>query len=178
MTNLSKTIFSSIIIMAVITFSLSAQQYFDNWKITPAAEGNSVTMVIANPATPLKVEAEMDYQVDNAGVPVKASVKFKDGIERTMNADEMGFYWSLLKGANAYWNFLQPQGKISTFTSTADMIPLSYLGRMVRVVSNEGNIYMGTLSQNTNTPEWFSLDIKGNRVLFWRKAVREIQTIK
>ena len=178
MTNLSKTIFSSIIIMAVITFSLSAQQYFDNWKITPAAEGNSVTMVIANPATPLKVEAEMDYQVDNAGVPVKASVKFKDGIERTMNADEMGFYWSLLKGANAYWNFLQPQGKISTFTSTADMIPLSYLGRTVRVFSNEGNIYMGTLSQNTNTPEWFSLDIKGNRVLFWRKAVREIQTIK
>ena len=178
MSNLRKTIRSALCVTAMISFSLYAQQYFDNWKITPAAEGNGVAMVITNPATPLKIEAEMDYQVDNAGVPLKASVIFKDGQKRALAPEETAFYWSLLKGANAYWNYLQPQGKINSFTSTVDMIPLSYLGRTVRVFSNEGNIYMGTISQNTNTPEWFSLDIKGNRVLFWRKAVREIQTIK
>jgi len=172
-----KVLAAALCIMAAMAFPLTAQQYFSNWKITPAGDG-SATMLITDPATPLKIEAEMEYQVDNAGIPVKATVKFKDGIHRALTTEEVGFYWSLLKGANAYWDFLQPQGKINSFTSSVDMIPLSFLGRTVRVISNEGNYYMGTLSQNTNTPEWFSLDIKGNRVLFWRKAVREIQTIK
>jgi hypothetical protein len=178
MTNLSKTICSSIIIMAALTFPLFAQQYFDNWKVTPNAGGNTVSMVCTHPATPLGVELELSYEADNTGMPHKASVKFESGRERALTPEETAFYWSLLRGTNAYWNYLQPQGKISTFTSTADMIPLSYLGRTVRVVSNDGVSYMGTLSQNTNIPEWFSLDIKGNRVLFWRKAVREIQAIK
>jgi hypothetical protein len=177
MITLRKTLSAALCITALLSFPLFSQQYFDNWKITPSGDGTA-SFVITNPATPLKIEAEMDYQVDNAGVSLKASVIFKDGQKRALTPEETAFYWSLLKGANAYWNFLQPQGKINSFTSTADMIPLSYLGRTVRVFSNEGNIYMGTLSQNTNTPEWFSLDIKGNRVLFWRKAVREIQSIK
>jgi hypothetical protein len=178
MVNLSKTICTSIIIMAALTFPLSAQQYFDNWKITPNAGGNSISMVMTHPATPLNAELELSYETDNAGIPLKARVKFQSGRERAMTPEETAFYWSLLKGTNSYWNFLQPQGKINSFTSTADMIPLSYLGRTVRVISNDGVNYMGTLSQNTNTPEWFSLDIKGNRVLFWRKAVREIQAAK
>jgi hypothetical protein len=178
MANLSKTICCSIIIMAALSFSLSGQQYFDNWKVTPNANGNAVSMVMTHPSTPLGAELEVSYETDNTGVPLKARVKFQSGRERAMTPEETAFYWSLLRGTNAYWNYLQPQGKINSFTSTADMIPLSYLGRTVRVISNEGNIYMGTISQNTNTPEWFSLDIKGNRVLFYRKAVREIQAGK
>jgi hypothetical protein len=178
MITLKKTLSSALCIIAMLSFSLSAQQYFDNWKVTPNAGGNSVSMMCTHPATPLGAELELSYETDNAGTPQKATVKFQSGRERPMTPEETAFYWSLLRGTNAYWNYLLPQGKISSFTSTADMIPLSYLGRTVRVISNDGVNYMGTLSQNTNTPEWFSLDIKGNRVLFYRKAVREIQATK
>jgi hypothetical protein len=120
----------------------------------------------------------MDYQVDNAGVPTKATVIFKTGLQRAMSPEEVGFYWSLLKGANSYWDYDQAQGKINSFTSESEQIPFSFLGRTVRVISKEGKYYLGVLSQNTNTPEWFALDIKGNKVLFYRKAVKEIQAIK
>jgi|GEM_PF-1549171 hypothetical protein len=157
---------------------ISAQQMFDNWKITPAAEQGALDMLIANPATPLGVEAEMDYQVASSGIPSKATVKFKTGIQRAMTQEETDFFWSYLKGASALWNFMQGQGKINSFTSNTEQIPFSFLGRTVRVISNDNNVYVGTLAQNANTPEWFSLDIKGNRILFWRKAVKEIQQFK
>jgi hypothetical protein len=178
MTTLTKSINAAAIIIGAFSFSVSAQQYFDNWKITPNPSANTVSMVCTNPATPLGNELELTYETDNAGTPKKATVKFKDGIERSMTPEENAFYFSLLRGTNSYWNFLQPQGRINTFTSATDQIPFSILGRTVRVVSNDGVNYMGTISVNTNIPEWFSLDIKGNRVLFYRKAVREIQQIK
>jgi hypothetical protein len=164
--------------VAVLALPLAAQQMFDNWKITPATDGSSLAMTILNPVTPLNIEAEMDYTVGNNGVPSKATVKFKTGLQRAMTPEEVEFYWSHLKGANAVWNYMQGQGKTNSFTSNTDQIPFSFLGRTVRVISNENNIYIGTLAQNTNTPDWFSLDIKGNRVLFWRKAVKEIQQLK
>jgi hypothetical protein len=177
MTGAKKTLIAGCCISALFVVPVSAQQMFDNWKVTPAADG-SVGMLISNPATPLNIEAEMDYQIDNGGVPSKATVKFKDGIQRAMTADEVVFFWDYLKGPNAFWNYLQAQGKITSFTSNSDQIPFGFLGRTVRVISNENNIYVGTLAQNTNTPDWFSLNIKGNRILFWRKAVKEIQQIK
>jgi hypothetical protein len=178
MLTLKKTLSSALCITALLSFPLFSQQYFDNWKVTPNPGGNTVSMVCTNPSTPLGVEQELAYETDNAGTPLKATVKFKGGRERALTPEETAFYWSLLRGSNSYWNFLQPQARINSFTSSTDMIPFSYLGRVVRVISNDGVNYMGTLSQNTNIPEWFSLDIKGNRVLFYRKAVREIQEIK
>ncbi len=178
MSGAKKTLIAGCCIAGLLALPLSAQQMVDNWKITPATDGSTLAMAISNPATPLNIEAEMDYSVANNGVPSKATVKFKTGVQRAMTPEEVDFYWSNLKGPNAFWNYMQGQGKTNSFTSNTDQIPFSFLGRTVRVISNENNLYIGTLAQNTNTPDWFSLDIKGNRVLFWRKAVKEIQQLK
>jgi len=178
MTGAKKSIVAGCCLAALLAAPASSQQMFDNWKITPATDGSSLEMVITNPVTPLNIEAEMDYQADNLGVPSKGTIKFKDGVTRAMTTEEVGFYWDFLKAPNAFWNYLQAQGKTTSFTSNSEQIPFGFLGRTVKVTSNENNIYIGTLAQNTNTPDWFSLTIKGNRILFWRKAVKEIQGIK
>jgi hypothetical protein len=178
MTGAIKMMFAGFCVVLLLNLPLNAQQTFGNWKITPATDGNSFAMVVTNPTTPLNIESEMDYQVDNAGVPSKAMVTFKTGVHRGMSAEEVDFYWSLLKGAEAYWDYTQAQGKVNSFTSESEQIPFSFLGRTVRVISKEGKYFVGILSQNTNTPDWFALTIKGNRILFYRKAVKEIQAIK
>ncbi len=178
MTGAKKTAVAGFCVAFLLAAPLWAQQMFGNWKVIPATEGTQLSMEISNPTTPLNIESEMDYQIDNSGAPSKATVKFKDGLQRAMSSDEVGFYWSYLKGPDAFWSYMQAQNKITSFTSISDQIPFSFLGRTVRVISNENNNYIGTLAQNTNTPDWFSLDIKGNRVLFWRKAVKEIQQLK
>ena len=178
MSGAKRTLIAGCCIAGLLALPLSAQQMVDNWKIMPATDGSSLAMMISNPATPLNIEAEMDYSVASNGVPSKATVKFKTGLQRAMSPEEVDFYWSHLKGPSSFWNYMQGQGKTNSLTSNTDQIPFSFLGRTVRVISNENNMYIGTLAQNTNTPDWFSLDIKGNRVLFWRKAVKEIQQLK
>jgi hypothetical protein len=154
------------------------QQVFDNWKITPAADGKSATMTYMNPTTQLAIESELDIDVDNAGEPVKGTIKFKTGLQRAMSTEEVVFYLEQYKGDQAYWDYAQAQGKTTSFTSQTDQIPFGFLGRKTRVLTTENTVYIGTVSQNANTPAWFSLDIKGFRILFYRMAVKEMQQMK
>lgn len=155
------------------------QQVFDNWKITSSADGKTATLVYSNPSTFLSIEADLDIDMDNTtGEPAKGTVKFKNGFQRAMTQEEVSYYVDQFKGDQAFWDYAQAQAKISSFTSQTDQIPSGFLGRKARVFTTEGTVYIGTLSVNANTPNWFALDIKGNHILFYRQVVKEIQQIK
>jgi hypothetical protein len=171
---------AAFVAITAVWFCLPAfgQQVFDNWKITPGADGKSATMTYMNPTTQLSIESEFDIDVDNAGEPVKGTIKLKTGLQRAMSTEEVVFYLEQYKGDQAYWDFAQAQAKINSFTSQTDQITFSFLGRKSRVLTTENAAYIGTLGVNANMPTWFTLDIKGFRLLFFRQAVKEIQQMK
>ena len=155
-----------------------SQQAVDSWKITPGTDGKSATMVFSNPATNLNIESEFDLTVDGTGAATSGTIKFKTGLQRQMTPGEVVFYFTEYKGDNAYWNFRQGQGSVVSFTSYTDAIPVGFIGSQVRVFSKDGVIYIGTLSTLPTSPDWFALNVKSSRILFYRNAVKEIQQLK
>jgi hypothetical protein len=179
MLRFSKTLPMFAVIMTLWICQTSfGQQAFDNWKISLGADGRTVSMTYSNPATFLNIESEFALDVDNAGEPVKGTIKFKNGFQRAMSPEEVNYYFEQYKGDRAYWDYSQAQGKITNFTSQTDQIPFGFLGRKARVLTTAGNTYIGTLGVNANTPAWFALDIRGNHILFYRQVVKEIQQLK
>ncbi len=168
---------SALAIISACVSLLFAQQP-DAWKIVPNADGKSVAMTYANPPTTLGIEAELNVSVDPSGVAMSGNTKFKSGLTRNMSPEEVAFYYSSFKGEAAYWNFRQTQGSVSTVMSGIDPLPNSFYGQYIRVVSKDGISYFGTISALPTSPEWFALTSKGNRILFYRYAVKEIQILK
>ena len=105
-----------------------------------------------------------------------------------MTAGEIAFYFMEHKADNAYWDFRDNLGSITKFTSATDPLPVNFLGQQVRVISKEGVHYIGILSplakraidpeSASNNPDWFALNIKGNRLLVYRNAIQEIEQLK
>jgi hypothetical protein len=168
-------VFSFLILSSQLLFS---QQTVDSWKITPGTDGKSATMVFSNPATNLNIESDLDITVDGTGAATSGAIKFKTGLQRQMTPGEVVFYFTEYKGDNAYWNFRQGQGSVVSFTSSTDAIPVGFIGSQVRVFSKDGVIYIGTLSSLPTSPDWFALNVKSSRILFYRNAVKEIQQLK
>jgi hypothetical protein len=197
----SQVKFAAIAVIALIAGNVEmsfAQKVIGVWSVTSGPDGKSATMVYANPATTLKVESEFSLTVDPMGNPTSGAIKFKNGFQREMTAGEVAFYFMEHKADNAYWDFRDNLGSITKFTSATDPLPTNFYGQQVRVISKEGVHYIGILSPltlrmidtsavyvNSATarstsfnPDWFSLNIKGNRLLVYRNAIQEIEQLK
>jgi hypothetical protein len=157
---------------------LFSQQTVDVWKITPGTDGKSAVMVYSNPGTTLNIELEINVSVDGTGSATSGTIKFKTGPQRQMTPGEVGYYFTEYKGDNAYWNYKQGQTSVVSFTSSTDPIPVGFIGSQVKVFSKDGVIYFGTLSTLPSSPDWFALNVKNSRVLFYRNTVKEIQQLK
>jgi hypothetical protein len=165
--------------LAVIgTQGAFAQQAIDNWSIAPGPDGKAVTMTYANPGTYLKIEADLVLSVDAAGTPASGIIHFKDGVQRAMTPAEVAFYFTEYSGGNAYWDFREKQGSVVKFDFGSDAIPQNFVGQQVRAISKVGKEYIGIMSLLPNSPDWFSMNIRGNSMLFYKNAVKEIQTLK
>ena len=187
----SQVKFAAIAVIAIIAGSVEmsfAQKVVGVWSVTSGPDGKSVSMVYANPATTLKVESEFSLTVDPMGNPTSGTIKFKNGFQREMTAGEVAFYFMEHKADNAYWDFRESQASVTKFTSATEPLPINFLGQQVRVISKEGVHYIGVLSPlakraidpeaASNNPDWFALNIKGNRLLVYRNAIQEIEQLK
>jgi hypothetical protein len=172
-----KKICGAIAVVSVCGSLLFAQQP-EAWKIVPNADGKSVAMTYANPPTSLSIESELNLSVDASGAALNGSIKFKSGLTRPMSPEEVAFYYNSYKGEASYWNFRQTQGSVSIVTLGIDPIPNSFYGQYVRAISKDGMSYFGTINSLPTSPDWFAVISKGNRILFYRYAVKEIQVLK
>ncbi|HUI91754.1 MAG TPA: hypothetical protein VLX68_05845 [Chitinivibrionales bacterium] len=175
---LKRSIFSFFTVAALVAPQAFGQQTFDGWAITPAQDARAATMTYANPSTYLKIESDFVISVDAAGAPASGIIHFKNGFQRAMTAEEIAYYYPEYGGINAYWDFRDKQGTISTFDFATDAIPQTFVGRQVRVISKAGKQYIGLLNLQPSTPGWFSLNVRGNSVMFEKNAVKEIQAFK
>ena len=158
---------------------LFGQQVVDNWKITPNPDGKSATMAFENPSTFLKIEADLEIAVDASGTATNGSIHFKNGFKRAMTPGETVFYFSEFNGDNAYWDFREKQGSIVSYTVGPDpVVPQNFAGQQVRAISKDGKFYIGILSLLPSSPDWFSMNIKNNSMLFYKNAVKEVQQLK
>ena len=158
--------------------SLLAQQTIDNWKIVPGTDGRAATMQFANPQSTMRIEAQLEIVVDATAMPSSGTLTFKSGFSRPMTPGEVAFYWTEYKGDNAYWNWRGTQSSTTKFSSMTDPIPTGFIGGQARVLSVDELRYIGILSALTNNIDWFALTIKGSRILFYRKAAKEIEQLK
>jgi hypothetical protein len=171
------SLFASMISLFFVR-SLFAQETIDNWTIVPGSDGRSVTMTYANPATFLKIESNLEVSVDATGLAVSGVVHFNNGVSRAMTSGELPYYVMEYGGDNAYWDFRQKQGSVSTYDFGAGDIPRNFVGRQVRVLSKAGKQYIGILSMLPASPDWFSLSIRGNAMMFYKNAVKQIQELQ
>jgi len=158
--------------------SLFAQEIIDNWTIVAGSDGRSVTMTYANPATFLKIESNLEVSVDATGLAVSGVVHFNNGVSRAMTSGEVPYYVVEYGGDNAYWDFRQKQGSVSAYDFGAGDIPQNFVGRQVRALSKAGKQYIGILSMLPASPDWFSLSIRGNAMMFYKNAVKQIQVLQ
>jgi hypothetical protein len=163
---------------ALAPHGASGQQTIDNWAITAGGDGKAVTMTYANPATYLKIESDLELSVDAAGSAGSGSIHFKNGVARAMTPGEVAFYFSEYRGDNAYWDFREKQNSITSLAFTADAIPQNFAGQQARAISKQGKDYIGVLSLLPGSPDWFTLNIRGSIMMFYKNAVKEIQVLK
>jgi hypothetical protein len=174
-----KTLIPGGVFMIVGAQLLFGQQVVDNWKITPNSDGKSATMTFENPSTYLKIESDLEIAVDASGTPASGSIHFKSGFKRAMTPGETVFYFSEFNGDNVYWDFREKQGSIVSYTVGPDpVVPQNFAGQQVRAISKDGKFYIGILSLLPSSPDWFSLNIKNNSMLFYKNAVKEVQQLK
>jgi hypothetical protein len=155
-----------------------AQETIDNWAIAAGSDGRSVTMIYANPATFLKIESNIEVSVDAAGLATNGVIHFKNGVSRSMTPGELPYYFVEYNGDNAYWDFRLKQGSISSYDFGLGDIPQNFVGRQVRALSKAGKQYVGILSMLPASPDWFSLSIRGNAMMFYKNAVKQIQVLQ
>jgi hypothetical protein len=177
--NMMKTVTPAGVFMIIWVQMLFGQQVVDNWKISPNADGKSATMTFENPSTYLKIESDLEIAVDAGGTATSGSIHFKNGFKRAMTPGEAVFYFSEFNGDNAYWDFREKQGSLASYTVGPDpVVPQNFVGQQVRVISKDGKFYIGVLSLLPNSPDWFSLNIRNNSMLFYKNAVKEVQQLK
>ncbi len=150
----------------------------DNWTIAPAGDGKAVTMTYANPATYLKTESDIELSVDASGAATSGAIHFKDGVQRPMTPGEMSFYYVEYSGNNAYWDYRQKQGGVESYDFAANAIPQNFVGQQVRAFSKAGKNYIGVLSLLPSSPDWFTLNIRGSSMMFYKNAVQRVQMLK
>ncbi len=175
---LKKSVFAVCAVAVIGAQGVSGQQAFDNWAISPGQDGKSVTMTYANPGTYLKIESDLVLSVDAAGAATSGTIHFKDGVQRAMTPGEVAFYFTEYNAGGAYWDFREKQGTLTKFDFNSDAIPQGFAGQQVRAVSKAGKQYIGVMSLLPASPDWFSLNIRGNTMLFYKNAVKEIQVLK
>jgi hypothetical protein len=165
-------------IAALFIRSLPAQETIDNWAVVAGLDGRSATMTYANPSTFLKIESNLEVAVDATGLAASGVIHFKNGVSRAMTSGELPYYFVEYGGDNAYWDFRQKQGSISNYDFGTGDIPQNFVGRQVRAVSKAGKQYVGILSMLPASPDWFSLSIRGNAMMFYKNAVKQIQLLQ
>lgn len=151
-------------------------QVVNGWTITTDNSGNVQTMSFDNPKTELNTEAHIELTIDYQGVPVKGTVKFRDGVVRDINLPaEAMTYWDNLLGPSTFWDYMLSQKKITSIDPQKGVLPPTCFGRMSRVISKEGKEYIGKLTDMPANPDWFHVVIEGSTVTMYRLAIREIQ---
>jgi hypothetical protein len=164
--------------IALYSFCAAAEMSANGWNITSDAFGG-VTMTLANPATPLKIESSIVIIVDNQGTPLRGTVKFTSGAERELNApEELQLFWNAFKGVNAAWEYYASTNRVDLFNPDETSIPAPMYGRFSRIITKEGREYYGKLIAFEINPDWFRIQIGGATVNAYRHAIKVIQQLK
>jgi hypothetical protein len=177
-----KTNFSEKIIVtmaAILSLSVIAIADQGNWTKKTDQSGVIHSMTITSPNTQLRIESEVEIFLDSQGNPVRGNVKFNDGIERELNfPGEVISYWDTFRGSHALWDYLVSGGKVELFNPDLSEIPQQMYGKMTRVVSKDGNEYIGKLNEFYSNPDWFTMQVFDRSLQIYRHNVSVIQQMK
>ena len=164
--------------LAVSALSALADQVIGSWAIGTDASGGVSSMTLSNPKTYLNIESSVVIAVDYQGTPVRGTVKFNDGVQRDLTAQEVAFFWDDFKGPHALWEYFASINKIDLFNPDDAQIPATMYGRFSRVTTKAGVEYFGKLTEFSTNPDWFVMQIGGSSVTVYRHAIAAIQQLK
>jgi hypothetical protein len=153
-----------------------ATQTIDGWNINTDEKGQISTMSVSTPSTPLGIEQDITLQLSSNLSPSTGTVKFRNGVQRDLKTGEVKYYWTLLAGQHAEWDFLASQGKVSSFDTNA--IPSLSSGVPARVMTQNGKELIGLLVNVHREPTWFLINVDGTSIYVFPPSVREIQQLK
>jgi hypothetical protein len=171
---LLRTVCAGIVFMWVA----AGAEDFDGWSISPDVSGNIRSMSYENPSTFLNIQGQITLEFEGGTLPTRGTVQYRNGFSGALTPQEALFYFGSLKGDKACWDYLQAKGKLIVWKYVQfEQIPQAFYGLQTRVVSYEGNSYIGKLMPDESNPFACKMEIEGN-ILHFKGGIREIQRKK
>ncbi len=150
------------------------------WTLTLDDSTQLVSMSYPTPPTSKANIQLLQVQVTGTDMPTGGHIKFTDGTERDMSKEESSFYYRLLDGPNAAWDFLYGKKRVTQYSPADKALPSTVAGKLVRVVLPNGHNYFGKLAFDADKPKGFALSIEGSKTPIWfdNKAVAFVQALR
>ncbi len=159
----------------------AAQEQAGPWTLATDG-GGIVTMSYPNPPTRLGNVQLLELDLGADGFANQGRLTFKDGIKRDMSKEEVAFYYALLDGPIAAWDFLAAnKDRVTKYSPATATLPATLAGRFVRVILQNGTNFFGTLAFESTRPSGFVVKVdraSGGPIQFENKIVREVQVTK
>ena len=168
--------------LAFVRGARAAQEQVGPWTVVSDNDARIVSMSYLNPPTALASIKMLEIDLGSNAKATHGRIEYKDGVKRDMSKEEVHYYYyELLEGPKAAWDYLAAKDQVIKYAPATHPLPTSLAGNSVRVITQKGGNYFGTLGFESDAPRGFTLTIdRSSKVPIWfdNAMVREVQVAK
>jgi len=159
----------------------AAQEQSGPWTLVTDSSGGIVSMSYVNPRTAMDLVQLLELGMVGNTTATQGHLTFKDGVKRDMTKGEVEYYYTVLKGPKAAWDYLAAKNRVTKYAPRTAALPANLAGTFIRVILQDGSDFFGKLNFESAKPGGFILTVdraSGGPIRFEDNIVREVQIAK